>query len=248
MFLNRDMSCLRNLKKELGTQCHGRRFRVWRWEQAVAHCIGDDWTEKAKSNSGWRAKVTVMIGWRKTRDGGSELRYNGMTFTLVGAWVSSGSCWLLAWLFLGRVYERNVERRVAHADASTQTPVTAPVVDAPSVVVERAPPTPVAVFVAPVPAVSCAAPTPKVEFRAPAPAASCAALTPEVEFVAPTPADSCAAVAPVAEYVTQAPCEPDEAPPPVVGRPGSVRRRHVVKVPPVVDIAGFVSAGSSSCS
>ena len=111
-------------------------------------------------------------------------------------------------------------------------PVTAPVVDAPPVVVERAQPTPVAVFVAPVPAVSCAAPTPVAV------------------FVAPVPADSCAAPASVAEYVTQAPFEPDEAPPPVVGRPGSVRRRHVVKAPPVVDSgavetaepAGLVSA------
>ena len=56
-------------------------------------------------------------------------------------------------------------------------PVTAPV-DAPSVVVERAPPSPVAVFVAPVPAVSCAAPTPEVEFVAPTPADSCAASPP----------------------------------------------------------------------
>ena len=95
-------------------------------------------------------------------------------------------------------------------------PVTAPV-DAPSVVVERAPPTPVAVFVAPVPAVSCAAPTPEVEFRAPAPADSCAAPTPVDEFVAPTPADSCGAPPPVAEYATQAPFERDEAPPRVVG-------------------------------
>ena len=101
-------------------------------------------------------------------------------------------------------------------------PVKATVVDAP-------------VFVALVPAVSCAAPTPEVEFRAPAPAASCAAPAPVDEFVAPTPADSCAAPPPVAEYVTQAPFEPDEAPPPVVGRPGSVRRRRVVKAPPVVD-------------
>ena len=151
-------------------------------------------------------------------------------------------------------------RRVAYADASTQTLAPAPdVFVAPAPVADRVtyaetveemdlePPLPaepapvtapvvdVPVFVAPVPAVFCAAPTPEVEFRAPAPAASCAAPVPEVEFVAPTPADSCAAPPPVAEYVTQAPFEADAAPPPVVGRPGSVRRRHVVKAPPVVD-------------
>ena len=163
---------------------------------------------------------------------------------------------------------RRLLKRWTSTLAAEPAPVTAPV-DAPSVVVERAPSTSEAVFVALVPTVFCAPPTPEVEFRAPAPADSCAAPAPEVEFVAPapaascaapapvdefvapTPADSCAAPPPVAEYVTQAPFEPDEARPPVVvGRPGSVRRRHVVKAPPVVDSgaveraepAGFVSA------
>ena len=61
------MLWLGNLKKKLGTQCHGRRFRVWRWEQAVAQCIGEDWTEKAQNNMGWRAKLTEMIGWREQK-------------------------------------------------------------------------------------------------------------------------------------------------------------------------------------
>ena len=47
MYMNKNIAWLRDLKKELGTQCHGRRFRVWRWEQAVAQCVGDMWTEKA---------------------------------------------------------------------------------------------------------------------------------------------------------------------------------------------------------
>ena len=89
MFLNENMTCLRNLKEELGTQCHGRRFRVWRWEQAAAQCIGDDWTVQAQSTTGWRANPGEMIGRRKTKVGGSKLCYNGMTFTLVCAWFSS---------------------------------------------------------------------------------------------------------------------------------------------------------------
>ena len=35
----KNVAWLRNLKKELGTQFHGRRFRVWRWEQAVVQCL-----------------------------------------------------------------------------------------------------------------------------------------------------------------------------------------------------------------
>ena len=42
------MDWLRNLKKELGSQCHGRRFRVWRWEQAVAQCVGTEWVKVAR--------------------------------------------------------------------------------------------------------------------------------------------------------------------------------------------------------
>ena len=36
IFTLKNMEWLRNLKKELGSQCHGPRFWVWRWEQAVA--------------------------------------------------------------------------------------------------------------------------------------------------------------------------------------------------------------------
>ena len=67
MFWNKIMMWLHNLKKELGTQCHGRRFLVWRMEEAVAKCSGDNWIEKAQSNNGWRAKLTDVIGWKNKR-------------------------------------------------------------------------------------------------------------------------------------------------------------------------------------
>ena len=51
LFLHRNMARLRCLKKELGTQCHGRRFRVWRWEQAVAQCLGDEWVNTAQNST-----------------------------------------------------------------------------------------------------------------------------------------------------------------------------------------------------
>ena len=52
----KNMVWLRNLKKELGSQCHGRRCRVWRWEQAVAQCVGTDWTNVAHDRMGWRTQ------------------------------------------------------------------------------------------------------------------------------------------------------------------------------------------------
>ena len=62
-----NMECLQNSKKELGSQCHGRRFRVWRWEHAVAECVGTDWTNVAQDRMEWRAKMDAMIKWRKQK-------------------------------------------------------------------------------------------------------------------------------------------------------------------------------------
>ena len=30
--------------QEVGSQRHGRRFKVWRWEHAVAQCEGTEWS------------------------------------------------------------------------------------------------------------------------------------------------------------------------------------------------------------
>ena len=59
LFLYENMAWLRSLKKEMGTHCHGSRFRVWRWEQAVAQCM-------VMSGSTWRK--TLLYGapsWKK---------------------------------------------------------------------------------------------------------------------------------------------------------------------------------------
>ena len=55
----------------------------------MAQCIFEDWTEKAQSNTGWRAKLKEMIGRRKQKDGGWEWYLNGMTSIVVGDWISS---------------------------------------------------------------------------------------------------------------------------------------------------------------
>ena len=32
--------------------CHGRQFRVWRWEQAVAQCVDTEWTKVGAGSGG----------------------------------------------------------------------------------------------------------------------------------------------------------------------------------------------------
>ena len=61
IFTLKNMKWLRRLKKELGSQCHGRRFRQWRWEQAVAQCVGTEWVKVAQDRAAWRAKMDAMI-------------------------------------------------------------------------------------------------------------------------------------------------------------------------------------------
>ena len=46
--MHTNMEWLLNMKKEVGSQCHGRRFMVWRWGQAVAQCVGTEWTKVAQ--------------------------------------------------------------------------------------------------------------------------------------------------------------------------------------------------------
>ena len=50
---------------EFEERSDGPRFMVWRWEQAVAQCVGTDWTNVAQDRMGWRAKMDAMIKWRK---------------------------------------------------------------------------------------------------------------------------------------------------------------------------------------
>ena len=61
------MELLRNLNKEVGSQSYGRRFRVWRWDQAVALCAGTEWTKVAEDRATWRSKIDEMIKWKKQR-------------------------------------------------------------------------------------------------------------------------------------------------------------------------------------
>ena len=79
IFTMKNMEWLRNLKEELGSQCHGRRFGVWRWEQAVAQCVRIGRTNVAQDRLGWRAGMNAMIRWRKTKDDGSKCQSHRMT-------------------------------------------------------------------------------------------------------------------------------------------------------------------------
>ena len=61
IFTLKNMEWLRRFKKEPGSQSHGRRFRLWRWEQAVVQCVGTEWVKVAQDRAAWRAKMDAMI-------------------------------------------------------------------------------------------------------------------------------------------------------------------------------------------
>ena len=63
------MEWLRNLQKDLGSQGHGRRFRVWRWEQTVAQCVGTEWVQVAQVRVAWKAKMDANDQVDKTENG-----------------------------------------------------------------------------------------------------------------------------------------------------------------------------------
>ena len=67
LYMHNNMEWLRNLKNEVGSPCHGRRFRVWRWEQAVGHCEGTEWTNVAQDRVVWPSKIVEMVKWKKQK-------------------------------------------------------------------------------------------------------------------------------------------------------------------------------------
>ena len=59
--MRKQMERLRNLKKGVGSQCHGRRVSVWRWEQAVAQCVGTELDKRGTGPDG----VALKDRWTK---------------------------------------------------------------------------------------------------------------------------------------------------------------------------------------
>ena len=66
LFLHKNNAWLRSLK-EMGTQCHGRRIRVWICLQAVDQCLGEEWAKMVQNSAAWRSKWEEMINWKKRK-------------------------------------------------------------------------------------------------------------------------------------------------------------------------------------
>ena len=61
MYLNKNKEWLRNLKNEVGSQCHGEcGGGSKRW-----HSVGTEWVKMAQYRAVWRSKAGEMIKWRK---------------------------------------------------------------------------------------------------------------------------------------------------------------------------------------
>ena len=51
----------------MGTQCHGRRIRVWRWGQAVDQCVGEEWAKMVQNSAAWRSQLEEMINGKRRK-------------------------------------------------------------------------------------------------------------------------------------------------------------------------------------
>ena len=47
-----------------GGQCHGRKFKVWRWEQQFVKFFGDDWKAAAVDQEVWNDQKQSWLSWR----------------------------------------------------------------------------------------------------------------------------------------------------------------------------------------
>ena len=64
---HRNYEYLCALQQEFGSQCHGRRFHVWRWERAFYSYYGPDWQSATLDPEGWSASFGNWLTWRTTK-------------------------------------------------------------------------------------------------------------------------------------------------------------------------------------
>ena len=72
----RNYNYLVNLEQEFGHQCHGRKFRVWRWERAFYQYYGPDWIQVTCCSEQWANSVEEWLNWRINICGKKRLTHN----------------------------------------------------------------------------------------------------------------------------------------------------------------------------
>ena len=56
---------LHEVQAMFGSQCHGKKFKVWRWEQQFARQLGKEWMESALDEEAWKdGRLTWVSGRR----------------------------------------------------------------------------------------------------------------------------------------------------------------------------------------
>ena len=63
--LHKNRKYLLALEASTGSQCHGRRFHVWRWERNLYEFYGPDWLERTYNNDDWNDGFGEWLSWRK---------------------------------------------------------------------------------------------------------------------------------------------------------------------------------------
>ena len=54
---SKDIVYIRGLEHAYQQQCHGKRFKVWRWERQFYKTLGDNWKDHTLNKDEWEEKL-----------------------------------------------------------------------------------------------------------------------------------------------------------------------------------------------
>ena len=62
---HKDWDWIRSISKQFGSQLHGKRLHVWRWERHLYKFFGrSSWQEVAQDACLWHQRLDEMVSWR----------------------------------------------------------------------------------------------------------------------------------------------------------------------------------------
>ena len=57
----KNLAWIQDVQHCFGQQCHGKRFKVWRWETAIVRTFGSTWILEAADKWNWYSKIMDAV-------------------------------------------------------------------------------------------------------------------------------------------------------------------------------------------